>query len=269
MTLVTLRIAVQGRSFWVDRGAFFDVLFPDDGVPRGEQGGGGAEHHYVTIDGPGISSLDALTGHCLDCYSTTTGLTQPFAGSTLLDQPGWLDIPVVAGSPASDPDTVFNGRGIIAALRLPRGEVNQFTSLDGPFDVAGGRFAYLGWGVQYFCVLDGTSGVTAELRAFGSPDKPSISLSSPGSTNDISIVVISLSDADRSGGTQPLMTGMMLPDTAPLFTVAGQHPIPPVYQGPTRTGSNIKSLTCSHSKGGGRTFTLTNGEKPCPAGKGT
>lgn len=256
MTLMTLKIRVEGRSFWVDRGAYFDVLFPTDGLPPDN-----AEHHYVTIDGPGFVATNSLTDRCLDLYTTLHPVVQPFAQSTSLDQPGWIHLDIDPASPAANPNTAITGKGLVAAMRLPRGEVAQLPGLGGPFMMGSGGYAYLGWGVEYFCVLDvATLSILGQYKPFASKGPAfNVAIPSPSTGSTIELTVKCLSSNDRRTPNQPLPTGSDLNETEPLFLLAGQPFVAPKFVG------TMALLPFGYTT---LTGIKTNGEKPCPAGQG-
>ena len=134
----TLTVHVQGLSVWMNRGTHFDVMFPDDRLRR-------AAHHYVTISGGGYT--DRLVDRTLLDFRSIPTLTSPWKPSEVM---GWLDLNIEAGSVASDPDAVLSGREMVAALRLPLGNITPMPGeLVKGFSMGRVRGLALGYGVTW------------------------------------------------------------------------------------------------------------------------
>jgi hypothetical protein len=259
----TLRIRVVGLSLWVDRGAYFDVLFPDDMLQPDNP-----KHHYVTVNGPGLATKD-LMGAGLD-------LTSPRARPprlTPLDMAGWLPVAIDDDTPAADQDSALKGNiSILGAIRLPRGGVSKLDApLQGPFMTQELGLIFLGFGVEWMCAHTGTDDFIAlhyvhganhmiTQRNLGQPDQK---------TNTISLFVESLSHEDRNKNNPPkLATGESLSEFVAVYSLAAEKARlrlydPPVYMGGSASfpGMDIETKTAIYPK--------ATSERPCPAGYGT
>jgi hypothetical protein len=108
---VLIKITVQGVALWIDRGGFYDVLFPNDGLT-------GDKHHFVTWDVPELPGSDLIV-------DLRDGDWMPADNATYKTE-RWISLPIEPGSPAANPEGILWNRGAcVGVLRLPYGRISH------------------------------------------------------------------------------------------------------------------------------------------------
>jgi hypothetical protein len=108
---VPIRITIQGLALWIDRGGFYDVLFPNDERV-------GQRHHYVTWGVPELPSSDLIVD--------LRGAGWIPSDNSSFSTERWLSLEIEKGSAADDPTGVLTNRGAcVGVLRLPYGRISH------------------------------------------------------------------------------------------------------------------------------------------------
>ncbi len=108
---VPVRITVQGLALWIDRGGFYDVLFPNDRIT-------GDDHHYVTWGVPEIAINDAVVD------LRESGLVS--GDNSTYKSERWISLPIPSDAPAAKAEEVLTNRdACVGVLRLPYGRLSH------------------------------------------------------------------------------------------------------------------------------------------------